>query len=292
LFDPGQSHVILVQVSMTGMQSILYISACRLLARLAAGLVGLAIVAGPCAARGASPQLDTIFDNGNIEAVQNQPTQPTVFVLSDPTRLVTIRTYHWNNGRGATPGTIAVRNSAGQTYGPWQTAGQPGQGGVPNAYWVANPNVDLAPGQYVVVDSDPSSWAQNGTSGGVGFASAEGYTTAAGVPPEANATPAPPEPGPATSSPATTPPASEGPAAASPGAETPPIAQGDVCLQLWVERNSIYKAKGYCFKTQRAISYFGNGGCMYANEQDVPLTRDDRARIARIQQDEITRGCR
>jgi hypothetical protein len=26
---------------------------------------------------------------------------------------------------------------------------------------------------------------------------------------------------------------------------------------LWVERNSYYKEAGYCFKTTRAISYFG-----------------------------------
>ncbi len=84
-------------------------------------------------AQGSAQPLDTIFDNGNIDAVQNQPTQPTSFVVSEPTRLVSIKTYHWNGGRGAAPGTIAVRNGAGQSFGPWQTAGQAGQGGVPNA---------------------------------------------------------------------------------------------------------------------------------------------------------------
>jgi hypothetical protein len=35
-------------------------------------------------------------------------------------------------------------------------------------------------------------------------------------------------------------------------------AHADVCFDLWVQRNSIYKAYGYCFKTPKAISYFGN----------------------------------
>lgn len=69
-------------------------------------------------------------------------------------------------------------------------------------------------------------------------------------------------------------------------------AQSDVCAQLWVERNAIYKAYGYCFKTRRAISYFGNAGCAYDREGDIPLAREDRARIARIVADERAYGCR
>ena len=69
-------------------------------------------------------------------------------------------------------------------------------------------------------------------------------------------------------------------------------AQGNACFRLWVQRNEIYKANGYCFKTQRAISYFGNAGCEYDNEADVPLSRSERARIARIQAEERELGCR
>jgi YARHG domain len=66
----------------------------------------------------------------------------------------------------------------------------------------------------------------------------------------------------------------------------------DACQRLWVARNSIYKAAGYCFKTQRAIGYFGNGGCLYDREGDLPLSRDDRARINEIQAQERNYGCR
>jgi hypothetical protein len=54
------------------------------------------------------------------------------------------------------------------------------------------------------------------------------------------------------------------------------------CQALWVERNSYYKQAGYCFKTARAISYFGNAGCLYDNENAVPLSAQVRARIDQI----------
>jgi hypothetical protein len=69
-------------------------------------------------------------------------------------------------------------------------------------------------------------------------------------------------------------------------------AQGRICHRLWVERNQIYKDYGYCFKTERAIRYFGNRGCRYEYQEDVPISRRDRARIADIQAEERDLGCR
>jgi len=66
----------------------------------------------------------------------------------------------------------------------------------------------------------------------------------------------------------------------------------DACFRLWVARNSIYKDNGFCFKTERGISYFGNAGCMYNYEGDIPMSPYDRARIARIQAEERELGCR
>jgi hypothetical protein len=70
-----------------------------------------------------------------------------------------------------------------------------------------------------------------------------------------------------------------------------PPANAQSCQQLWVERNSYYKRAGYCFKTERAISYFGNGGCIYRNEDDVPLSGGERRRIAEIKRLERSYGC-
>jgi len=116
-----------------------------------------------------------IFTNGNTGGVSNNPSRATMFTLREPHVITLITNYHWNNGRGATPGTIALRGSDGRTYGPWRTSGSPGQGGVPNANWNAVPNVTLPAGNYTVVDSDPASWAQNSGSQGCGHTRVEGY---------------------------------------------------------------------------------------------------------------------
>lgn len=70
------------------------------------------------------------------------------------------------------------------------------------------------------------------------------------------------------------------------------FAQSERCQELWVERNSIYRARGYCFKTERAITYFGNTGCRFDNEADVPLSDNERARINEIRGMERDYGCR
>jgi hypothetical protein len=68
-------------------------------------------------------------------------------------------------------------------------------------------------------------------------------------------------------------------------------ARADVCFDLWVERNSIYKAYGYCFKTPKAINYFGNAGCQYDYEGDIPFSRADKARVLSIKTQERALGC-
>ena len=71
----------------------------------------------------------------------------------------------------------------------------------------------------------------------------------------------------------------------------PALAQSGRCRELWVERNSIFKDRGYCFKTARAIRYFGNAGCSYDDEASVPLSSGQRARIAEIRRLERDFGC-
>jgi hypothetical protein len=73
------------------------------------------------------------------------------------------------------------------------------------------------------------------------------------------------------------------------GAITPAGAQN--CAALWVERNGYYKRHGYCFRTARAIRYFGNAGCYITNQAAVPLSRGERNRIAQIRAVERTLGC-
>ncbi|WP_439572185.1 YARHG domain-containing protein [Phreatobacter sp.] len=63
------------------------------------------------------------------------------------------------------------------------------------------------------------------------------------------------------------------------------------CRDLWTERNQIYKDAGYCFQTRRAIATFGNAGCAYDRQADVPLSGQQRRIIAAIRSAERWRGC-
>jgi len=69
-------------------------------------------------------------------------------------------------------------------------------------------------------------------------------------------------------------------------------AGGDICHRLWAERNAIYKAHGYCFHGWRARSYFGNEGCAYRYDFEVPLPYGASARIADLVDREYAYGCR
>jgi hypothetical protein len=107
----------------------------------------------------------TAFNNENGGGVMNNPPGGgPQFTLSQTSRLDYIRTYHWNGGRGATPGTIWLEGGPNNLrYGPWQTTASA-------TFWVAQPNAGLPPGTYTVFDSDKSTWSYNSQSGNKGFA--------------------------------------------------------------------------------------------------------------------------
>ncbi len=116
-----------------------------------------------------------LFEIGNVGGVENNPSKASKFDLDGAHVITLIQTYHWNNGRGAMPGSIALRCRDKQTYGPWPATGSPGQGGVANAYWTVRPNVAIPATTCAIVDSDPATWAHNAGSGYRGFARVEGY---------------------------------------------------------------------------------------------------------------------
>jgi hypothetical protein len=124
----------------------------------------------------AQSQADAVelFNNWNKAAVYNGPTGSTYFYLSRQTTITRIITYHWNNGRGRSPGQIAILGPDGRVYGPWNAAGTGGTGGAPNVNWIVTPNVTLAAGLYLINDSDPSTWSHNSGSFGSGFTNVSG----------------------------------------------------------------------------------------------------------------------
>jgi hypothetical protein len=70
----------------------------------------------------------------------------------------------------------------------------------------------------------------------------------------------------------------------------PAFAQS-TCEQLWYSRNAIFKEAGYCFKTTRAIRTFGNAGCQFDEQEDVPLSNRQRQDVNDIQRAERALRC-
>jgi len=63
------------------------------------------------------------------------------------------------------------------------------------------------------------------------------------------------------------------------------------CQALWEVRNAIYFQNGYCFRTDRAIDFFGNEGCYVTNQSRVRLNEFERENVARISALEKQKGC-
>jgi len=102
-------------------------------------------------------------------AVENGPTQPSVFEIDAPMLVQSIMTYHWNHGRGDATGTIGLVDAAGELVGRWAAEGKPGQGGVPDAYWYVYPGLVIPAGRYEIVDGKPETWATNAQTGDRGI---------------------------------------------------------------------------------------------------------------------------
>lgn len=133
-----------------------------------------------------------LFNNTNTGGVANGVQGSPSFLTPSTVHVSQIVTYHWNNGRGATPGTITLKSMSGPAYGPYRATGTSGQNNAPNVNWIVNVDLTLPIGTYQVIDSDPATWSQNAQSHGIGFAIIRGdrVTSApAPTPPVVQATP-------------------------------------------------------------------------------------------------------
>ena len=66
-------------------------------------------------------------------------------------------------------------------------------------------------------------------------------------------------------------------------------AQADTCYDLWYERNAIYDAHGFCFKTQLGQETFDNSDCTASN---VKLTPAEQKRVDQIKAEERNLNCK
>lgn len=109
----------------------------------------------------------------NISGVQNEPTEETAFTLTDGTFYInSITTYHWNHGEGSTPGQISLVKD-GEIIGTWDAVGRGGSG-AENVNWDVFPDIEIEPGDYEIIDSDPETWSCNEESRYRGFAELRG----------------------------------------------------------------------------------------------------------------------
>jgi hypothetical protein len=117
-------------------------------------------------------QQKTLFDNSNGNLVSNGAAAGPSFNTGGKAYcLVSMSTYHWNDGKGAGPGRVGLIGSGGNV-GPTQAQGTSGQGGAQNVNWVYVPDAAARPflnGDYTCYDSDKATWSQNDASGHLGF---------------------------------------------------------------------------------------------------------------------------
>lgn len=102
--------------------------------------------------------------NFNKGAVQDCPEEDCVLDFAQPTRLDAITTYHWNGGRGASPGSIYIFDAdTHDLVFEFEARGRVGSG-VENAYWECFPHEVLPAGTYEFADSDRLTWSYNDAS--------------------------------------------------------------------------------------------------------------------------------
>lgn len=111
-----------------------------------------------------------IWKAGNDGGIEGGGGTPPLVHHDSAFYVTEIYTYHAGWGPDAEPpaGTISLRAEDGTVYGPWQAEIYN------NAYWLARPEVELPAGTYTLIDSDPSTWAQNSASNGEGMGWAMG----------------------------------------------------------------------------------------------------------------------
>lgn len=127
----------------------------------------------------------TFWSNFNTDPVKNGPKyfiSVQVKESEKPVAITRIRTYHWNSGNGAAPGTICVYEGNNVEIGCWQAVGRSAYG-TANVYWEALTDLTLYPGHsYRVKVSDPSTWSYNEASKNCGMFELYGQPSDSSVP--------------------------------------------------------------------------------------------------------------
>jgi len=120
---------------------------------------------------GCSRDLKAVYSNENNSPVKQGDAKPFTFQVYSDLEVVKIRTYHWNDGKGAPAGEIFLVDAQGKEVGRWKAGAVKGRNDVSSALWEVEPSITLKPGFYTVRTSDERSWSYNDASLGAGFTS-------------------------------------------------------------------------------------------------------------------------
>jgi PKD repeat protein len=149
---------------------------------LALVLVPAAHAATAPTASCSGPQVK-LLDTSNTGGVLNGARPPSFSTKGKAYCLLSITTYHWNNGKGRSPGTIGLTGTT--KVAPVKAKGSSGQGGAPNVNWQVTYSTTkpvVVNGTYSCSDSDPKTWSQNPQSHGTGFCIVYGQAAKTGPP--------------------------------------------------------------------------------------------------------------
>lgn len=106
------------------------------------------------------------------KAKSSGPKNPVSLTIKKRTVITRITTDHYNDGKGATPGNIIIKDKSGNVVGNFHASGHNASDGTANAKWLAEPKITLEPGGYYISVSDMKSWSK--TFFGYGFIVIEG----------------------------------------------------------------------------------------------------------------------
>lgn len=127
-------------------------------------LYGVALATGGAGSAWAD---EVIFNSWNGDGTYNNPTVDPVFTLSKATTISKISNYHWNNYAGQDASLVngwigidqVISASESVSIGRWPATSTDGAFGSKNTWWLAYPNIQLAPGTYKVTDSNRETWS-------------------------------------------------------------------------------------------------------------------------------------
>ena len=123
-----------------------------------------------------TPEEEVLWTNFNTDAVHNGAPVSITINVEDEVRITSITTYHWNDGKGDTPGSISIW-TGGEQLGSWDAEARTGSG-ADNVLWDIAPDIVLKAGKaYDFVDSSPATWSCNSGSDNEGFLEIRGWFT-------------------------------------------------------------------------------------------------------------------